>query len=130
MVMIHRAIFGSLERFIGTLIEHYAGNFPLWLAPNQVAIIPIKDEHQAFAAQIKTALQQADIRVIIDDRNESLSKRIREASVKKIPYQIIIGDKEAQAAQVSVRLQNGSDLGAMSVEALLERLKQQIIDKK
>ena len=121
---------GSLERFIGTLIEHYAGNFPLWLAPNQVAIIPIKNEHEIFAGQIKTALQQADIRVIVDDRNESLSKRIREASVKKIPYQIIIGDKEAQSSQVAVRLQNGSDLGAMSLDALLGRLKQQIIDKK
>jgi threonyl-tRNA synthetase len=128
--MLHRAILGSLERFIGTLIEHYAGNFPLWLAPNQVMIIPIKNEHQSFAMQIKTALQQADIRAIVDDRNESLSKRIREASVKKIPYQIIIGDKEAQSSQVSVRLQNGSDLGAMSLEALLERLKKQIIDKR
>ena len=129
-VMLHRAILGSLERFIGTLIEHYAGNFPLWLAPNQVTIIPIKNEHQSFAVQVKTALQQADIRVVVDDRNESLSKRIREASVKKIPYQIIIGDKEAQSSQVSVRLQNGSDLGAMSLDALIERLKQQIIDKK
>ena len=95
-----------------------------------MAIIPIKNEHQGFVGQVKTALQQADIRVIIDDRNESLSKRIREASVKKIPYQIIIGDKEAQLSQVAVRLQNGSDLGAMSMEALLGRLKQQIIDKK
>ncbi len=129
-IMLHRAILGSLERFIGTLIEHYAGNFPLWLAPNQVAIIPIKGEHQVFAGQIKTALQQADIRVIVDDRNESLSKRIREASVKKIPYQVIIGDKEAQSSQVAVRLQNGSDLGAMSLDALLARLLQQIIDKK
>jgi len=129
-VMLHRALMGSLERFIGTLIEHYAGNFPLWLAPNQVAIIPIKQEHNAFALQIKQALQQADIRVIVDDRNESLSKRIREASVKKIPYQIILGDKEAQAQQVAVRQQNGTDLGAMSVEALVGLLKQQIIDKK
>jgi len=129
-IMLHRAILGSLERFIGTLIEHYAGNFPLWLAPHQVAIIPIKNEHQRFAVQVKTALQRADIRVIVDDRNESLSKRIREASVKKIPYQIIIGDKEAQSSQVAVRLQNGSDLGAMSLDALLGRLKQQIIDKK
>jgi len=129
-VMLHRAILGSLERFIGTLIEHYAGNFPLWLAPNQVAVIPIKNEHLSFAMQVKTALQQAGIRVIVDDRNESLSKRIREASVKKIPYQIIIGDKEAQSSQVAVRLQNASDLGAMSVDALLGRLKQQIIDKK
>ena len=130
LVMLHRALMGSLERFIGTLIEHYAGNFPLWLAPNQIAIIPIKEEHKAFATQIKTVLQQADFRVIVDDRNESLSKRIREASVKKIPYQLIIGDKEAQASQVSVRLQNGVDLGVMSVELLIERLKQQIIDKK
>jgi threonyl-tRNA synthetase len=130
LVMLHRAILGSLERFIGTLIEHYAGNFPLWLAPNQVTVIPIKNEHQAYAMQIKTALQQADIRVIVDDRNESLSKRIREASVKKIPYQIIIGDKEAQSSQVTARLQNGSDLGTMSLEALTDRLKQQIIDKK
>jgi threonyl-tRNA synthetase len=115
---------------MGTLIEHYAGNFPLWLAPNQVAVIPIKPEHQEFALKVKSVLQQADIRVVLDDRNESLSKRIREASVKKIPYQIILGDKEVSSAQVSVRLQNGSDLGAMSLEALLERLKQQIIDKK
>jgi threonyl-tRNA synthetase len=129
-VMLHRAILGSLERFIGTLIEHYAGNFPLWLAPNQVAIIPIKEEHNVFAKEVKTALQEADIRIVLDDRNESLSKRIREASVKKIPYQIIIGDKEVQSSQVSVRLQNGTDLGSMSLEALLGRLKQQIIDKK
>jgi threonyl-tRNA synthetase len=128
-IMLHRAILGSLERFIGTLIEHYAGNFPLWLAPNQVMIIPIKDEHQSFAMQIKTALQQADIRAVVDDSHESLSKRIREASVKKVPYQIIIGDKEVQSSQVSVRLQNGNDLGTMGLEALLGRLKKQIIDK-
>jgi len=128
-IMLHRAILGSLERFIGALIEHYAGNFPLWLAPNQVAIIPIKSEHQSFGTKVKTALQQVGIRVIVDDRNESLAKRIREASVKKIPYQIIIGDKEAQSSQVAVRLQNGSDLGTMGLDALLGRLKQQIIDK-
>src|SRR5208283_5326302 len=126
-IMLHRAILGSLERFIGALIEHYAGNFPLWLAPHQVAVIPIKGEHQQFATHIQEALEQADIRVVIDERNESLSKRIREASVKKIPYQIIVGDKETASAQVSVRAQNGSDLGTMSLEALLSRLKQQII---
>jgi len=129
-VMLHRAILGSLERFIGTLIEHYAGNFPLWLAPNQAVVIPLKAEHHPFAMHIKAALQQADIRVVIDERNESLSKRIREASVKKIPYQIIIGDKEVAGSQVSVRAQNGSDLGTMSLEDLLGRLKQQIVDKK
>lgn len=128
-IMLHRAIMGSLERFIGTLIEHYAGNFPLWLAPNQVTIIPIKNDHLSFATQVKKALQDADIRAIVDDRNESLSKRIRESSVKKIPYQIIIGDKESQSSQVSVRLQNGTDLGAMAMDALIGRLKQQIVDK-
>jgi threonyl-tRNA synthetase len=129
-IMLHRAILGSLERFIGALIEHYSGNLPLWLAPNQAVIIPVKNEHQGFVAQVKTALQEADIRVIVDDRHESLSKRIREASVKKIPYQIIIGDKEVQSSQVAVRLQNGSDLGVMALDALIGRLKQQIIDKK
>lgn len=129
-IMLHRAILGSLERFIGTLIEHYAGNFPLWLAPNQVAIIPIKPEHEAFAVQLKKDLIQAGLRVVIDDRNESLSKRIREASVKKIPYQLVIGDKEIQSAQISVRLHSGGDLGAMTSQALIERLKQQIVDKK
>ncbi len=128
-VMLHRAIFGSLERFIGTLIEHYAGHFPLWLAPHQVAVIPIKDEHQGHAAKVKQALEAEGFRVIVDERNESLAKRIREASVQKIPYQIIIGDKEVEASQVAVRLQNSQDLGSMGLEALLGRLKQQIIDK-
>ncbi|MDE2214592.1 MAG: threonine--tRNA ligase [Candidatus Omnitrophica bacterium] len=130
LVMLHRAILGSLERFIGTLIEHYAGNLPLWLAPNQAVIIPIKNEHRDFAGKVRTVLQQAEVRVVVDDRNESLSKRIREASVKKIPYHLIIGDKEVQSSQVAVRLQNGSDLGPMGLEGLLDRLKQQIIDKK
>ncbi len=129
-IMLHRAILGSLERFIGTLIEHYAGHFPLWLAPNQIYIIPIKDEHKTFAQEVSQKLRDAGFRVIVDDRNESLSKRIREGSVLKIPYQIIIGDKEIQSRQVSVRAHVGGDLGALDVEALLVRLKQQIIDKK
>ncbi|MBI4309683.1 MAG: threonine--tRNA ligase [Candidatus Omnitrophica bacterium] len=129
-IMVHRAILGSLERFIGTLIEHYAGNFPLWLAPHQVALIPIKQEHAAFTAGIKEDLTKMGLRVVVDDRNESLSKRIREASVKKIPYQLVIGDKEIQNQQVSVRIHGGGDLGSMSVEALAGRLKQQIVDKK
>ena len=129
-IMLHRAILGSLERFIGTLIEHYSGNFPLWLAPNQVAIIPIKQEHEAFAGEVKNALIKAGFRVVVDDRNESLSKRIREASTKKIPYQLVIGDKEVASAQVSVRLHSGGDLGALSMQALIERLSQQVVDKK
>jgi len=129
-IMLHRALLGSIERFIGTLIEHYAGNFPLWLAPNQVAVIPIKTEHEAFAGELKEVLVKAGLRVVMDVRNESLSKRIREGSMKKIPYQIVIGDKEIESRQVSVRLHNGTDLGAMAIPALLERLQQQIVDKK
>ncbi len=129
-IMLHRALLGSLERFIGTLIEHYAGNFPLWLAPNQVSIIPIKPEHETFAKEVKDALGKAGFRVIMDDRNESLSKRIREASVKKVPYLLVIGDKEVEGRQIAVRLQNGTDLGSMGLEALQERLAQQIVDKK
>ncbi len=129
-IMLHRAILGSLERFIGTLIEHYAGNFPLWLAPHQVAIIPIKAEHAEYAEQLKAELTQAGLRVSIDHRNESLSKRIREASMMKIPYQLVIGDKEMQSQQVAVRAQGDGDLGTMSSAALIERLKQQVIDKK
>ena len=129
-IMLHRAILGSLERFIGTLIEHYAGHFPLWLAPNQIYIIPIKDEHKSFAQDVSQRLREAGFRVIVDDRNESLSKRIREGSMLKIPYQIIIGDKEIQNKQVSVRAHAGGDLGVLDVEALRARLQQQVVDKK
>lgn len=128
-IMLHRALLGSLERFIGTLIEHYAGNFPLWLAPNQLALIPIRPEQDAFAFEVRDALIEAGYRVAVDNRNESLSKRIREASMKKIPYQLVIGDKEIQSRQVSVRRQNGQDLGAMGLEDLKTHLAQQIVDK-
>ncbi len=129
-IMLHRAILGSLERFMGTLIEHYAGNFPLWLAPNQVAIIPIKPEHETFALNLKNILINAGLRVVIDDRNESLSKRIREAAVKKIPYQLVIGDKEIEQNQIAVRLHGGNDVVSLTPDALVSRLKQQIVDKK
>ncbi len=128
-IMLHRALLGSLERFIGTLIEHYAGNFPLWLAPNQIALIPIKPEHEEFTKDVQRKLVDAGFRVVIDDRNESLSKRIREAAVKKIPYQIVIGQKEVETKTLAVRLHSGGDLGAMSIEALIDRLKQQVVDR-
>ncbi len=128
-VMLHRAILGSLERFIGTLIEHYAGNFPLWLAPNQVVLIPIKTEQEEYAFKVRQMLMDIGLRVIVDTRNESLGKRIREASMQKIPYQIVIGAKEAESGQVSVRSHAAGDLGAMTVEALKTRLSQQIVDK-
>lgn len=102
-IMIHRAILGSLERFIGNLIEHYAGAFPTWLAPVQVTLIPIAIEHQAFAKEVKEELQKNGIRVIIDERNESLGKRIREATLKKIPYMLVLGEKEIASREVAVR---------------------------
>lgn len=128
-IMLHRAILGSLERFIGTLIEHYSGNFPLWLAPNQVAIIPLKPEQEVFAQEVKQELVAAGYRVLVDDRNESLGKRVREASMKKIPYQLVIGQKEFDTKTVAVRLHSGGDLGSISTEALITRLDKQIIDK-
>ncbi len=128
-IMLHRAILGSLERFIGTLIEHYAGHFPLWLAPNQVVILPIKPEHNEYAQTIKKTFSDEGLRVAVDDRNESLSKRIRESSMKKVPYQIIIGDKEFSSQTLSVRSHGAGDLGPMGPQALLERLQQQISDR-
>lgn len=129
-VMIHRAIMGSLERFIGTLIEHYAGNFPVWLSPTQVAIIPIKSEHNEFAGKIRKALQSDQVRLYLDDSNETLGKRIREATLKKIPYVLVIGQKELEASQVSVRKRGGEDLGSMSLDSFQTLLRKEIVDKK
>ena len=121
-IMIHRAILGSVERFIGTLIEHYGGAFPMWLSPTQVAIIPIREEHRDFAGQVKENLQNQGLRVIIDDRKESLNKRIREATVTKTPYTFIVGDKELEAKTVSVRKYSEGDLGSFSVADIGKRL--------
>ena len=129
-IMLHRAIMGSLERFIGTLIEHYAGNFPVWLAPTQVIIIPIKTEQNDFAQKIKDGLQSDHVRAIIDNSNETLGKRIREATLKKNPYVLIVGQKDLESSQVSVRKRPGTDLGVMSPEAFKELLLKEIVDKK
>lgn len=128
-IMIHRAVFGSLERFIGTLIEHYVGNFPVWLAPTQVILIPITEGQAAFAEKIKDGLQAQGFRVTLDNRNESLGKRIRESTMKKVPYVLVVGDKEMAAGQVSVRKRGNEDLGAMAVEKFIEKLREEV-DKK
>ena len=128
-VMIHRAILGSVERFIGTLIEHYAGAFPLWLAPTQVILIPIKDSHQEFARQVKEKLQNENVRVIIDDRNESLGKRIREGTMKKVPYLLILGDKEIQDQKVAVRKYSGGDQGSVTINDFINTIKNEIKNK-
>jgi len=128
-IMIHRAVFGSVERFIGTLIEHFAGNFPAWLAPTQAIIIPITEEHQAFAVEAAATMRGRGFRVWVDDRNESLGKRIRESARKKVPYVLVIGDKEKDAGQVAVRKRGNQDLGAMNLQEFLARLKTEV-DKK
>src|SRR6267142_1985038 len=122
-VMLHRAIIGSMERFIGILIEHYAGAFPLWLAPQQVVVMNITERHAAYAESVVKRLIQLGFRAAADLRNEKISYKIREHSLQKLPYQLVVGDKEMQADTVAVRTRGGEDLGAMSLEAFTARLR-------
>ena len=115
VVMVHRTVLGSMERFMACLVEHYAGAFPVWLAPVQVVIIPIADRHLDYAKQICNTLREEDIRVQVDDRTERMNLKIREAQLAKIPYMVIVGDKELANTTVSVRLRNGEDLGSMQL---------------
>jgi threonyl-tRNA synthetase len=121
-VMLHRAIVGSMERFIGILIEHHAGAFPLWLAPQQVAVLSITERQAQYAADVKNKLVNQGFRAFSDLRNEKISYKIREHSLQKLPYQVVVGDKEMQAGTVAVRTRSGEDLGAMSLEAFTARL--------
>lgn len=125
-IMIHRAILGSVERFIGTLIEHYAGAFPAWLAPTQVNIIPIRPEHAEYANRVKEILQLQGLRVIIDASNESLNKRIREGTVRKIPYLLIIGDKEKENNSVAFRRYGSGDQGVLPVDEFVIQIRQEV----
>ena len=124
--MIHRALMGAMERFFGTLIEHHAGAFPVWLAPVQVSLIPIADRHQDYARGVAEQLKEAGLRVEVDERSERMNAKIRDAQVQKVPYMLIMGDRDAEADQVSVRLRSQEDLGGMSVEAFLERARADI----
>jgi threonyl-tRNA synthetase len=121
-VMLHRAIVGSMERFLGILIEHYAGAFPLWLAPQQVVVMSITERQAPYAQRVKDALVQRGFRAFSDLRNEKISYKIREHSLQKLPYQLVVGDKEMQAGTVAVRTRSGEDLGAMALESFTERL--------
>ncbi len=121
-VMLHRAILGSLERFIGILIEHHAGAFPLWLAPVQMVVLNISQAQDAYATQVAATLRASGFRVQLDLRNEKITYKIREHSMQKLPYQIIVGDKEMAAGLVAVRTRKGEDLGQISMEALLQHL--------
>ncbi len=128
--MIHRALFGSMERFMGVLIEHFAGAFPVWLAPIQAILIPIADRHFEYAEKVAAQLREAGVRVDVDQRSERMNAKIRDAQLQKIPYMLVVGDREAEAEQVAVRLRSGEDLGALSVETFLERVKAEVLDHK
>jgi threonyl-tRNA synthetase len=118
-VMIHRALFGSYERFIGIMIEHYAGEFPLWLAPVQAIVLPISDRLNDYAKSVKERLRSAGVRVELDDRGESVGRKIREAELRKIPHMLIIGEREEADATVSLREHRSGDVGSVSLEEVL-----------
>jgi threonyl-tRNA synthetase len=129
-VMLHRAIVGSLERFIGILIENYAGAMPLWLAPQQVIVLTITDRQSAYAERVAGALRAAGFRATPDLRNEKITYKIREHSLQKLPYQLIVGDKEMEADTVAVRTRSGEDLGSMPLDTLLARLRQEVASRR
>jgi threonyl-tRNA synthetase len=125
--MLHRAILGSLERFIGILIENHAGNLPLWLAPVQAVVLNISENQAAYAAQVAQELRAAGFRVEADLRNEKITYKIREHSMQKRPYLLVVGDKEKEAGLVAVRARGNQELGQMSLETLLERISRERI---
>ena len=128
-VVIHRVIYGSLERFIALLIEHYAGAFPTWLAPVQAVILPIAEPHNEYAEELRYKMEQAGIRVELDDRNEKIGYRIREAQLQKIPYMLVIGDKELEKRELSVRKRGVGDLGAQAADEVITNILQEIATK-
>lgn len=129
-VMIHRTVLGSMERFMGGLIEHYAGAFPLWLAPVQVRVLPITERHHDYAYQVGARLKEAGLRVEVDARNEKVGYKIRQAEVEKVPYMLVVGDKEREQGQVAVRQRQQGDLGPMDLEAFLARALAEVAEKK
>jgi threonyl-tRNA synthetase len=128
-VMLHRALLGSVERFMGVLIEHYAGAFPIWLAPVQVAVIPIAERHHARGREVADRLRELGLRVEVDDRNEKMGYKIRAAQTDKVPFMLVIGDKEVESGQVSVRNRFEGDLGAEELEAFAQRIQELIANR-
>lgn len=128
--MVHRALYGSFERFFAVLIEHFAGAFPVWLAPVQAVIIPIADRHHAYAAEVERQLREAGLRIIVDASAERMQHKIREAQLQKIPYMLVIGDREAADATVAVRLRSGENLGAMPLEQFIAHAREAIAGRR
>tara|TARA_B100000029_G_C17501527_1_gene932836 strand:- start:1005 stop:1394 length:390 start_codon:yes stop_codon:yes gene_type:complete len=127
--MVHRAIFGSLERFMGILIEHYGGSFPTWLAPTQVQIIPIADRHIEYGLDLQTKMRDSKIRSEIDTRSERMNSKVRDAQLAKIPYMFIVGDRELESETVGVRMRSGEDLGAVPITDALDRIITEVRDR-
>jgi len=128
-LMVHRALFGSVERFFGILVEHYAGAFPAWLAPVQATVLPITDKQSAYANDVADKLRAAGVRVTVDDRNEKVNLKIREAQLQKVPYMLVIGGREAEAGQVAVRHRKRADLGPTGIDEFLKTITAEIAAK-
>jgi threonyl-tRNA synthetase len=120
--MVHRALLGSIERFFGILVEHYAGAFPLWLSPEQVRVLPVTDEQNGYAQELLAKLREAGLRAGVDERSERIGAKIRQARNEKLPYMLIVGQREQEAGSASVRSRAEGDEGVMDVQALIERL--------
>ena len=125
-VMIHRAPFGSMERFVAVLIEHTAGKFPLWLTPDQVAILPISEKFNDYADKVRMELKKYDVRALVDDRNEKIGRKIRDNEMKRIPYMLIVGEKEAENGEVAVRKQGEGDKGTMKIEEFAKNIAEEV----
>jgi len=128
-IMLHRVILGSLERFMGALLEHYKGSLPLWLSPTQVLVVPIKDSLREYGIKVKSALEENSIRTDMDNRNETLDKRIRQAELNKIPYCLVVGEREAKQETVSIRKRGSGDAGAKPIEEFIKQIRQEIDNK-
>lgn len=128
--MVHRALLGSIERFFGVLIEHYGGAFPAWLAPVQAGVIPIADRHVAYAHGVAEQLQKAGLRVEVNDSSDRMQAKIRAAQLQKVPYMLIIGDREVESGAVAVRLRDGQDLGAQSVPDFVVMVQAAVAEKR
>ena len=124
--MIHRAPFGSMERFVAVLIEHTAGKFPLWLTPDQVCVLPISERFNDYAQTVAKELKKHDIRALVDDRNEKIGRKIRDNEMKRIPYMLIVGEKEAENGEVSVRKQGEGDKGSMKITTFAAQIQAEV----
>jgi len=128
-VMVHRALYGSVERFFGVLIEHYAGAFPVWLSPVQVVVIPIAERHVEYANKVAAQLQASEVRVEVDARNEKMNAKIREHALQKVPFMLVVGDKEAEAGKVNLRTRGKEKTEDMAAEEFREKVRNLIAEK-